>query len=75
MNAAEFLEKFRDQFEDTDPADIELSTVYKDLDEWSSIVSFALIAMVKVEYNKTVTGAEIRHCNTVEDLYNLIAAK
>jgi acyl carrier protein len=75
MNASEFLEKFRDQFEDTDPADIELSTVYKDLDEWSSIVSFALIAMVKVEYNKTVTGAEIRHCNTVEDLYNLIAAK
>ena len=75
MSASEFLEKFRDQFEDTDPADIELPTVYKDLDEWSSIVSFAIIAMVKVEYNKTVTGAEIRHCNTVEDLYNLIAAK
>ena len=75
MSASEFLEKFRDQFEDMDPADIELPTVYKDLDEWSSIVSFAIIAMVKVEYNKTVTGAEIRHCNTVEDLYNLIAAK
>lgn len=75
MNPTDFLEKFREQFEDTDPTDIELSTVYKDLDEWSSIVSFALIAMVKVEYDKTVTGAEIRHCNTVEDLYNLIAAK
>ena len=75
MNPTDFLEKFREQFEDTDPTDIELSTVFKDLDEWSSIVSFALIAMVKVEYDKTVTGAEIRHCNTVEDLYNLIAAK
>ena len=75
MNPTDFLENFRNQFEDTDPADIELSTVYKDLDEWSSIVSFAVIAMVKVEYDKTVTGAEIRHCNTVEDLYNLIASK
>jgi acyl carrier protein len=75
MNPTDFLENFRNQFEDTDPADIELSTVYKDLDEWSSIVSFAVIAMVKVEYDKTVTGAEIRHCNTVEDLYNLIANK
>ena len=75
MNPNEFLENFRNQFEDTDPADIELSTVYKDLDEWSSIVAFSIIAMVKVEYDKTVTGAEIRHCDSVEDLFNLIAAK
>ena len=75
MNASDFIEKFRNQFEDTDPADIELSTVYKDLDEWSSIVSFSVIAMVKLEYDKILTGAEIRHCNTVEDLFNLIASK
>ena len=75
MNASEFLEKFRDLFEDTDPESIELTTEYKDLDEWSSLISFAIIAMVKMEYDKSVTGAEIRHCNTVEDLYNTIAAK
>ena len=75
MNPTEFLENFRNQFEDTDPETIEMSTVYKDLDEWSSILSFSVIAMVKVEYDKIVTGAEIRHCNTVEDLFNLIAAK
>jgi Phosphopantetheine attachment site. len=75
MNATEFLEKFRDQFDETDPETIELSTVYKDLDEWSSLVAFTVIAMVKVEYNKTLTGTEIRNCNTVGDLFNLVAAK
>ena len=75
MNAAEFLEKFRDQFDETDPESIELSTVYKDLDEWSSLIAFTVIAMVKVEYDKTVTGAEIRNCNTIEDLFNLVATK
>lgn len=75
MTSTDFLEKFRDQFEETDPKTIKMTTVYKDLDEWSSLVAFTVIAMVKMEYNKTVTGAEIRHCNTVEDLYNLIEAK
>ena len=75
MTANDFLEKFREQFDETDPETIELSTVYKDLDEWSSLIAFTVIAMVKVEYDKTVTGAELRHCNTVEDLYNTVAAK
>ena len=75
MTPTDFLEKFREQFDETDPESIALSTEYKDLDEWSSLIAFTVIAMVKVEYNKTVTGAEIRHCNTVEDLYNLIEAK
>ena len=75
MTANDFLEKFRGPFDETAPETIELSTVYKDLDEWSSLIAFTVIAMVKVEYDKTVTGAELRHCNTVEDLYNTVAAK
>lgn len=75
MTTTDFLEKFRNLFEDTDPESIELTTNYKDLDEWSSLISFAIIAMVKMEYDKSVTGAEIRHCDTVEDLFNTVAAK
>ena len=75
MELNDFLTHFREQFEDTEPEAIDTTTVYKDLDDWSSIIAFSLIAMVKVEYGKTLTGLEIRHCNTVEDLFNTIAAK
>lgn len=75
MTPSNFLERFRGLFEDTDPECIELTTEYKDLDEWSSLISFSIIAMVKMEFDKSVTGAEIRHCNTVEDLFNTIVAK
>lgn len=75
MELEKFVLDFADQFEDTDPTEITPSTIYKDLDEWSSILAFSVIAMVKVTYGKTLTGAEIRHCNTVEDLFNTIAAK
>ena len=75
MELNDFIARFAEQFEDTDPAGIQADTVYKDLDEWSSILAFSVIAMVKTEYDKPLTGAEIRHCNTVEDLFNTIAAK
>jgi acyl carrier protein len=75
MELNDFLARFREQFDDTDPETIEAATEYKELDEWSSLIAFSVIAMVKVEYGKTISGAEIRHCNTVEDLFNIIAAK
>ena len=75
MELNDFLNHFREQFDDTDPETIEATTEYKDLDEWSSLIAFSVIAMVKVEYGKTISGAEIRHCNTVEDLFNTVAAK
>lgn len=75
MELSKFVKDFANQFDETDPELISASTVYKDLDEWSSLIAFTVIAMVKVEYDKIITGTEIRHCNTVEDLFNLVAAK
>ena len=34
-----------------------------------------MIALAKTEYGKTITGAELRACVTVEDVFNLIANK
>lgn len=75
MELEKFVKDFAAQLDETNPETITAETEYKSLDEWSSLIAFAVIAMVKVEYDKTVTGAEIRHCNTVEDLFNLVAAK
>ena len=75
MELEKFVKDFANQFDETDPETIAAATAYKDLDEWSSLIAFTVIAMVKVEYDKTVTGAELRHCETVGDLFNLVAAK
>ena len=34
-----------------------------------------VIAMVKTQYDKTITGKEIRDCVTVEDLFHLVESK
>ena len=75
MNKDVFLANFADQFEDTDPNEIEFDTKFHDLDEWSSLTGMSVIALAKTEYGKTITGAELRACVTVEDVFNLIANK
>lgn len=75
MEFEKFVKDFANQLDETDPETVSAETAYKDLEEWSSLIAFAVIAMVKVEYDKTVTGAELRHCETVKDLFDLVAAK
>lgn len=75
MELNDFIAAFADQFDDTDASEIQASTVFHDLDEWSSLIGMGVIALAKTQYGKTITGAEIKECVTVEDLYNLINNK
>ncbi len=72
MEINDFVENFANQFDDTNPSEIKLDTVYKDLDEWSSLLSLTIIAMCDDEYSVKVTGDDIKKSTTVEDLYNLV---
>ena len=75
MELKDFLMNFAEQFDDTDPEEIKSDTVFHDLEEWSSLTGMGVIALAKTEYGKTITGAELRVCVTVEDVFNLIASK
>lgn len=75
MELNEFVANFADQFDDTDASEITASTEFHQLDEWSSLTGMGIIALAKTEYGKTITGKELRECETVEDVFNLIASK
>ncbi len=75
MELQKFIEYFAEQFDDTDASEIAATTAFHDLDEWSSLTAMGVIAFVKTEYGKTITGKEMKECVTVEDLFNLISSK
>ena len=75
MDKTEFLAKFAEQFDDTDSSEIQYTTHFHKLEEWSSLIGMCILAMAKTEYNKTISGAELKECDTVEDLYELINSK
>jgi acyl carrier protein len=72
MELQDFIEKLRDLFEDTAPEEITEETVFQELDEWSSLIALSIIAMVKTDYERNITGQQIRTCETVEDLFKFI---
>ena len=74
MEINSFIEHFAEQFDDTDPNEIKANTVFKELEEWSSLIALSVIAMVDEEYDVTIKGDEIRNSETVEDLFNAVAA-
>ena len=75
MELNSFIEHFAEQFDETDASEFKAETVFKDLDEWSSLIALSIIAMVDEEYDVTIKGDDIRNSNTVEDLFNAVKAK
>lgn len=75
MNQEEFVQNFANQFDETDASEITIKTVFKDLDEWSSLLSLSVIAMCDEEYDVKIKGDDIRNANTVEDLFNIVLSR
>lgn len=72
MDLESFIESFAELFEETDVSAIQADTDYKQMDEWSSLTAMSIIAMVRTQYGKRITGREIRKCRTVRELYQLV---
>jgi acyl carrier protein len=70
-----FILKFKELFEDTDFSTVGGDTIFKDLDEWDSLLALSLITMVDEEYNIKITGDEIKQASSINDLYAVIDIK
>ena len=73
MELKEFIKNFAEQFDEVEVEEIKPETEFKEFEEWSSLTVMGIIAMVKTQYGKTITGKEIRGCKTVEDLFNFVS--
>lgn len=75
MEMKEFIERFADQFDDTELTEFKPETIYRDLDEWSSLNGLAILNMIEKKYGVKLMPSELKSTNTIEDVYNLILSK
>ena len=75
MELKDFIASFADQFDDTDASEILATTEFHELEEWDSLIALAVLNMTEKKYGKKITFDEMKKCVTVEDLFNVIAAK
>lgn len=74
MDIQEFIENFAAEFDETPAELFAPETEYKSLEEWNSLTALSIIAMVDDNYNKTITGANLRENTTIQDLFNYVAS-
>lgn len=72
MELNSFIEKFAEQFEETEQNVLTAEVHFKELDEWSSLMALAIIAMVDEEYGIRIKGDDVKKAETIIDLYNII---
>ena len=70
-----FIENFAAQFEETEAEVFSPETIFREIEEWSSLTALSIIAMVDEEYHVRLTGDDIRSSKTIEDVYNCVQSK
>lgn len=70
-----FIEHFTEQFKETDSTIFTENTLFKDLEEWSSMLALELIAMADEHYDVELRSGDIKSSNTVRDLFEIIKSK
>lgn len=75
MELQEFVQNFANQFDETDAESFTPSTVFRDLDEWSSLIGLSIILMVDEEYGITIGADDMKQASTIEELFNVVKAK
>jgi acyl carrier protein len=75
MEINNFLENFKNILDDTDVSLINVDTVFRELEEWSSLTALSLIAMVDEAYSVKLTGDDIKSSKSLNDIFNIIKSK
>ena len=74
MELQEFIEKFAEAIEVEEVENLTGETVFRELDEWSSLSVMLLIAFYDEEFEKEIGDKDIKSCTTIEELYQLAIA-
>ena len=72
MVIKEFIEKFAEVIEVENVDALTAETEFRNLDEWSSLSVMLLIAFFDEEFEKEIGGTDIKKCDTIQDLFNLV---
>jgi acyl carrier protein len=72
MNIEEFIKHIEGEFDDLKPGVLKPESNFREEFEWNSINALILIAMVKTEYDVTLTADDLIGSKTVKDIYTLV---
>ncbi len=75
MSINDFIEKFAEQFDDTAEELFTADLIFKELDEWDSLSSLSIIAMIDEEYEIQLSGEDLRSASSLSELFDIVKSK
>lgn len=68
MDTTEFIKKFAEALDMEDSSTLNVTTDFRDLEEWDSLAYLNIIAMLDEEYNTQIENATFKHLRTIGDI-------
>lgn len=72
MELSEFIENFKDQFDDPGAVILTPSTRFRELTEWNSLTGLMTLAMVNETCGVILPVEKMKQAHTVQDLYDMV---
>lgn len=72
MDLQKFILEFANEFAETPVSEFNENTIFKQIPEWDSVLALSIISMVDENYNKRISGNELRNCNTILELFETV---
>ena len=72
INKLDFVNDIKALFEEIDTTNFNISTNFKENEEWDSMCALSLIAVLDDKYNTQISGNQISEMKTINDLINYI---
>ena len=71
----QFLSNLEQQFQNPIPGGLTGETIFRDLEEWTSLQALIVISSFDWDYGVTISADELRKASTIDDLYILVTNK
>ena len=72
MELQDFINKFSEQFDDTEISVFKPDTHFKELEDWSLLGAVSVIAMIEEEQGGALKGGGLLKSDTIQELFERI---
>ena len=75
MDINQFVRHFENAIEGIEPESLNADTQYHKLAQWDSLALLCLLAMIDCECEIQISGMELKSCDTLRQIFDLVAGK
>ena len=75
MEINQFVHNFENAIWGIKPDSLTPDTRFREIEQWESLALLCLIAMINSEYGVQTGGAELKQCETLRDIFDLVASR